>query len=239
VQSRATILSDLAREMARQKAGLPLAGRLCAAAESILGVDGVAVTLAYTSDERVTLCCTDDVATRVEDLQDVLGQGPGRDAFTTGAQQFVDVGPSEDRRWPQFSSTVHDTLGPLRICAIPIRPHHDVLGVLTCHLEYQQTLALEAEPTQFLADAIGVALLRDPHATDTDLSGPWAQRAEVHQATGMVVAQLHISAEDALALLRAHAFAAGTLLGSIAKDVTSRRLDFRHHETTDGTHDDA
>ena len=237
--SRAAILSDLAREMARQEPGASLAGRLCAAAENILGVGGVAVTLAYTSDERVTLCCTDDVATRVEDLQDVLGEGPGREAFTTGAQQFVDVGPGEDRRWPQFSSTVHDNLGPLSVCAIPIRPHHDVLGVLTCHLAYRQTLALEAEPTQFLADAIGVALLHDPHATDTDLSGPWTQRAQIHQATGMVVAQLHISPADALALLRAHAFAASAPLGSIAKDITARRLDFRHHETTDGTNDDA
>jgi AmiR/NasT family two-component response regulator len=42
----------------------------------------------------------------------------------------------------------------------------------------------------------------------------------------MVVAQLGISAADAFARLRAHAFAEQRLLGDVARDVVARRLHF-------------
>jgi hypothetical protein len=42
----------------------------------------------------------------------------------------------------------------------------------------------------------------------------------------MVVAQLGISAADALARLRAHAFAEQRLLSEVARDVVARRLRF-------------
>lgn len=225
--AHAAILSSLAQAMSRQDSSLPLAGRLCAAAVSILGADGAAVTVAYTARERVTLYATDDVAARLEDLQEVLGEGPGHLAFATGRRQVFDVGPGIDDRWPQFSTAAHQSLGPLRVVALPVRPDHEVLGVLTCHVPAGRPLALGDEPSQFLSDAVGAALMRDPHAADTDLSGPWAERAEIHQATGMVVAQLHIDVEDAMALLRAHAFAAEAPLAQIARDVVARRLDFR------------
>jgi len=54
----------------------------------------------------------------------------------------------------------------------------------------------------------------------------WGNRAEIHQATGMVVAQLGISAADALARVRAHAFAEQRRLGEVARDVVARRLRF-------------
>ncbi|MGA8978855.1 MAG: GAF and ANTAR domain-containing protein [Pedococcus sp.] len=231
---RVAILSDLAKVMATQSPALTLAGRLCASAVTILGVRGVSVTLAYTGEERVTLCSTDDVAARLEDLQEVLGQGPGRRAYSSGRQVVVDLDSEVDDRWPQFGAAAHDSLGPLRICAVPIRPDHEILGVLTAHLDHGRPLALEPQSCQFLADTLGAALLRDPHAADTDMSGPWAERAAIHQATGMVVAQLRVGVEDALALLRAHAFAAESTLAQIADDVIQRRLDFRHDDPRDG-----
>ena len=51
-------------------------------------------------------------------------------------------------------------------------------------------------------------------------------RAEIHQATSMVLVQLGVSPTDALARLRAFAFAEQRLLGEIARDVVSRRLRF-------------
>lgn len=59
---------------------------------------------------------------------------------------------------------------------------------------------------QFLSDSVGAALLGDEASSTGEGLSSWASRATVHQATGMVVAQLGVSAEDALALLRAHAF---------------------------------
>jgi hypothetical protein len=79
---------------------------------------------------------------------------------------------------------------------------------------------------QFLADALGAALLRDPGSQAELAPGPWSSRAQIHQATGMVVAQLKINSEDALVLLRAHAYAHDTSLDAIAAEVVGRQLDF-------------
>ena len=56
--------------------------------------------------------------------------------------------------------------------------------------------------------------------------GLWNDRAEVHQATGMILAQLDVPAQDAFVRLRAHAFATRRPLADIARDVVARRLVF-------------
>jgi hypothetical protein len=52
------------------------------------------------------------------------------------------------------------------------------------------------------------------------------QRAEVFQAQGMVAVQLDIPLMDALAWLRAYAYAEDRALGDVARDVVARRLSF-------------
>jgi AmiR/NasT family two-component response regulator len=56
-------------------------------------------------------------------------------------------------------------------------------------------------------------------------------RREVHQATGMILAQLNVPATEAFFRLRAHAFATGRTVQDVAHDVVTRILDFR--ELTD------
>ena len=53
-----------------------------------------------------------------------------------------------------------------------------------------------------------------------------SHRAEVHQASGMVAAQLDITVGQALVRLRAHAFGNGRNLTDVAHDVVGRRLRF-------------
>ena len=93
------------------------------------------------------------------------------------------------------------------------------------------------------ADTAALMLLgqrTDPHndgAPDRDgNTGGWLDhavgyRAEIHQATGMVLVQLGISATDALARLRAHAFLHRRLLLDVARDVVERRLVFTEEMT--------
>ena len=229
MRDKASVLTDLARAVAAQERQLPLPERLCHAAGTIMGARGVSLTIAYTAPHRVTLCSTDDGAARLEDLQDVLGQGPGPTAYRTGRQIRVvvgDPGTSGDARWTQFDAAVLDAFGAVRITAIPIHPDGEVLGVLTCHQPADSAPRLGEDTAQFLADAIGVALLKDPDQLATDLSGPWSSRAQIHQATGMVVAQLGISPDEALALLRAHAFAYTWSLAQVAASVVAGELNF-------------
>ena len=65
---------------------------------------------------------------------------------------------------------------------------------------------------------------------DADMS-PETRRV-VHQATGMVLVQLGVSATEAFARLRAHAFANGWSLEFVAHEVVARRLSLR--EPTEG-----
>ena len=58
-------------------------------------------------------------------------------------------------------------------------------------------------------------------------------RYVVHQATGMVAAQLDVPVGDALVRLRAHAFRTDRLLTDVAGDVVARRLRFSED---DGDH---
>ena len=52
------------------------------------------------------------------------------------------------------------------------------------------------------------------------------ERREVYQATGMIIAQLDVSADAALATLRAHAFVHDRPIDAVARDVVARRLRF-------------
>ncbi|TDD67432.1 GAF domain-containing protein [Jiangella aurantiaca] len=232
--------SRLAQAVADAGPGAPRAVRLGESCRSILGADGVAVVLAYTLPQRLTVCVTDDVVASVEDLQDVLGEGPGVDAYRSGTAVAASLGTGDAaRRWPLFTEAALRQTGPLTIVAVPVPVGAAVLGVLTAYRTGTGHPAPEAELTTHLAAAVGVTLLHDLEIdhdcdlaeTDGEPTGVWAGRAEVHQATGFLVARLGLSPEDALALLRARAYAAGVTLGEIAHQVLDRAVDL----TPDGT----
>jgi hypothetical protein len=235
VNDKASVLAELAHVLSEQAPELSLAHRLCVSASAVLGAEGGAITVAYTSEDRVTLCATDEPAERLEDLQDVLAQGPGPTAYLSGRQIRAALGTGGDERWPEFDRIASATFGRMDVRAIPMRPHVTVLGVLTCHLPETAERPFDESAAQFLADAVAVALLQDPAAYATHTGGPWASRAQIHQATGMVVAQLGIRSADALALLRAHAFAHDVSLERVAVSVIRRELDFRSPTNPDGS----
>jgi len=69
--------------------------------------------------------------------------------------------------------------------------------------------------------------LEGPDGRDEPGDSWWGQSSDartIHQATGMVVAQLGVSAREAYVRLQGHAFANGTLLGEVAEEVVARRL---------------
>jgi len=72
--------------------------------------------------------------------------------------------------------------------------------------------------------SVVVACVAEP---GDSLPESWEDRAEVHQATGIVVAQLAVSGPDALALIRAHAFSHGMTVREAAHRVVQRWLRFR------------
>ena len=61
----------------------------------------------------------------------------------------------------------------------------------------------------------------------TELSA--LSRAEVSQATGMLVAQLDVGQAVALVRLRAHAYATGAPVTAVARDILDHRLFLEAH----------
>lgn len=79
------------------------------------------------------------------------------------------------------------------------------------------------------ADTAALMLIDErtgPGVADGSTTEATLGRAEIHQATGMVIAQLALTAVDALARLRAHAFASNRRLDDVAHDVIEQRLVF-------------
>ena len=220
---RGDILAQLALKVARTPTEEPLTIRVCRACQELLDADGVALTIGYNSDSRVTLCTTDDVSARLEDLQEVLGEGPGTEAAAAGHLVRGKLPSGRHDRWPMLSEAVRSQLHPVHVLALPLAVGPDPIGVLTLHRDNPFSPE-EEQIAQFLADAIGAAILRDSDGHGEAPSQPWLTRSRVHMATGMVVAQLGIAPEDALALIRAYAFAYDQTLTRVAEEIVERRV---------------
>jgi hypothetical protein len=230
-------LTRLARAIAAESVESPLSLRMCQACVGILGMDGGSLTLAYAEVQRVTLCSTDEWSAQLEDLQEVIGEGPGYDAYQERTIQTLLVNGADDIRWPLVSNGIKQGLGRCAIYAIPIKPGPQTMGVATFYQREPCPMLIDADAAQVLIDAVGVALVKDPDVLDDDSyakAESWNSRARVHQATGMVMAQLAVASEDAIALIRAHAYAQQRSLAAISDEIIARRLDFRTSDPDPG-----
>jgi transcriptional regulator with GAF, ATPase, and Fis domain len=208
-----------------------LAEQICRACVAGLDIEGAAISLLTASTLRQTLYASDPTADLLEDLQFTLGEGPCMEAATSGRAVLVpDINnPTEASRWPVYAHAVVEQAGVSAVFALPLQWGTINLGVLDLYRRAPGSLDREQmRDARTAADTAALMLLGlrtdpgDKHAWDRS----WGNRVEIHQATGMVVSQLNISATDAFARLRAYAFAEQLLLGDVAHDVVARRLRF-------------
>ncbi len=194
----------------------------------MLEADGASMTLDYSGEGRLTVCATDDLARTIDDLQDLVGEGPGHEAAQTGSVVISRLGDSRQGRWVLLSERLEEIPFTGTVLAIPLTAEQSVLGIMTLHRsapEHQGDNLL----SKFLGVTIGTAMLQDPRVGghESPLTQAWDSRVQIHQATGMVVAQVGVRPEDALALLRGQAFARGATLTEIASAIIERRINFR------------
>src|SRR4051794_19820007 len=125
------VLAQLAQVIAAAPADEPLAVRLCRACVEVLGADGGAVTLASTTSERLTVSTSNGVSAQIEDLQDVLGEGPGQEAYREGRVVVAEVDGFTDGTFPIFAQMVEDLAGPLTVWPTPSQPGGPTLAAIT------------------------------------------------------------------------------------------------------------
>lgn len=237
MQDRSDLLARLTKAVADTSSEAPLVTRLCTALVEIMGCNGGFLSVELGTSNRAVLCATDELADRLAVLQDVLHEGPSLDAHRL--QLVVTAAPEElPARWPQLAQAITSGGPAPYLLAIPMRPLAEVFGVVTLHGSGPLPEDEELAEAQFLTDAVGVALAGGlQRAEETD--DQWFDRDQVNQAVGMVVAQLRIRPDDALALLRAHAFTRNMSVSDIAGQVVSGALDFQSgRDSTSETHGD-
>jgi hypothetical protein len=208
-----------------------LAEQICRSCVDGLDVHGAALSVLTRSPARETLWATDPTAELLEDLQFSLNEGACMEAADSGAPVLVpDLSVRSDRaRWPVFAAAVVEQTDVAAVFALPLQWGTINLGVLDL---YRRTPGeLSREQQRDLISAVDVAALmllgvRTGPAGAELLDSETSGRVEIHQATGMVLTQLGVGAEEALARMRARAFVERRLLIDVARDVVSRRLRF-------------
>jgi hypothetical protein len=204
---------------------------VCNAAALRVGVDGASVTAMSGPDLREPLFASDELSALLEELQFTTGEGPAAEDFRLGAPVLVGDLESAAARWPGFVPEAV-AAGARALFALPLQAGAIRIGVLSLYRALPGPLSAgELADVLVFAD-IALQLLLDASSGISGspgyrpLNGLSDRRAVVYQATGMISVQLDVSLEEALARLRAHAFAASAALGDVAGDVVSRRLRF-------------
>lgn len=202
----------------------------CEVAAAISGADGAWLTVMSDPARRVLVHATSGQAAELEELQFTVGEGPCVDAFTSGIPVLVsDLGDGGWRaRWPGFT-TAGGQAGASAVFAFPLAQGAIRAGVLGLYRRAPGPLGPERVADVLVcADAALLLLLNARSGINgnghLDMDGWPGHRAGVYQATGMVSVQRGVGLEEALALLRAYAFAHDLPLGEVAARVVARRL---------------
>jgi hypothetical protein len=206
--------------------------RVCGALAEALPCDGVAVTLMMSDMQRNTVFASDDVIASFEDAQYTLGEGPSLVALTESRPVLVldFANPSSAARWPGLAQEIA-TLPTASVFCFPMR--FGVINVGICAFYRRRAGPLSATEISFVLDALELTMLvllqLRGGGDGESLVGRWLavdgySRRRVHQATGMLMGQLGVSAESAFARLRGRAFAEGTGIEQIADDIVNRGL---------------
>lgn len=207
----------------------PLTVQLCGASVALVEVSGAAVAVMNDPQRHETVCASDDLAAGLVELEFSLGEGPGLEAHRTG--RWVLEGDLVRRgaaRWPAYTDGAL-IRGARSVFAFPLQLGAIRLGALFLY---------DTGPVTFdedrLADALVLARLATQVVLDIQAQSPLGtlhpelaaaspHRVVVHQATGVIAAQLGVGVGEAFARLQALAYAESRPVGDVAADVVSHR----------------
>jgi len=195
----------------------------------VLPVTGAAVSTLGAPFGSETVCASDAQAARLDELQFDLGEGPCWDALSTRRPVLNEDLHSGSSRWPLFAEAVADS-GVGAIYAFPLALGSLSIGAVDLYASSPRTLsASQVENAATLAAICSRQVLRralvDYSLSSAAQDDDGFSRREVHQATGMVLAQLGVNAADALLIINGYAFARGRTVRDVAADVVARRID--------------
>jgi hypothetical protein len=206
--------------------------RLCAVSAHVSAMTGAGIMLMSDDIPIGSVCTTDEVSTLIEDLQFTLGEGPCVDAHTHGRPVLEpDLADPSTPRWLAFSPPAL-AAGARAIFGFPLQVGAVRLGALNLYRDRRGPLSDDQHADALvMADVAAHEVLAmqghaSPDAVAAELDVGADFHLVVHQASGMVAAQLEITVGEALVRLRAYVFAHDLTLSEVAEAVVARRLRF-------------
>lgn len=207
-----------------------LEASLCLPIVRELGVSGASISVSSDPKRQSTVCASDPVAARIDALQLELGEGPRWTALSSRAPALcADLRGQGHTQWPVFTEAVGH-LDVRAVFSFPMIMGAAVVGVVDVYcrnprpvdphfLSLASLLAGRAA-----SGAVQIALQSAERETSQESSMAPAMRREVHQATGVLISQLRVSATEAFARLRGHAFVTNQSIEEVAHEIVERRL---------------
>ena len=204
--------------------------KLCTVAAQITHLDGAAVVLVSTGNELIEFCASNDLASRLIDLESGVGQGPCLEAWQSSESILEpELFTHGAARWSLYGPLV-SAEGVQAVFAIPVQIGAVRLGSLLLFRKEAGALTKEQlSDSILLASMVARAVLAlQSGANDSLLSGELEREATfdfvIQQAAGMVAVQGEMSVHEALVLIRAHGFGTGESSPVLARHIVAREL---------------
>lgn len=205
---------------------------LSQACVEVLPVAGAGISL--TDRLRVPLGASDAVAARAERLQTTLGEGPCLSAAAS-AQPLVADRAGIAARWPMFYHHFVSQTPYQSVVSVPLfaRDGDTRLGALDLYLVIREAAPdfFVSQVARCIASPISSVLFdQRPAQAKAGSLPPWLNNAAVNRrmhvwvAVGILVEHADVGHDDALAALRAYAFAHDEAIDDTAERLMSRQL---------------
>jgi hypothetical protein len=199
-----------------------------AAVAAAIGMPSAAVILLGRQHGEAVAATSDATAQGAHDLEFVLGEGPVHLSISDG-RRIEAAGADLRKNWPQYGPAVA-RLGVQAVVVAPLQPPAH-MGAVCAYGSRPAISEKVATAVGRIADALPLTLAcatGGPQPGDgvpgLPLFGDAGFPAAIHQAAGMVAQQCGCGISDALALLRARAFASGRPAEQIAAAVLRGEL---------------
>jgi hypothetical protein len=191
----------------------------CALVRHHVAVDAVAVSTS--GPGWGTTVGTDQWVEQLEDYQHTLGEGPSPEVLRSGLAVLVPDVRTKRSMWPVFTEEAA-ARALAAVFAVPIPDlHHNPIGTLTLYRRSTGPLSTaELRHTAVMAGFIAKLLELDDHPEEPVVVR--SRRATVAAAVDKLVDMHAISRDNALVLLRAHAFVQDRPLHQIAGTVVDQ-----------------
>ena len=195
-----------------------------------LDLTGAVVSMRSLQGSEAIVAHSGSAIRAVAELEFGLGEGPTRDSWDTGRPQFVADLTSARSTWVAFAPAAIEA-GIRAAYAVPLHVGAARFGAFTMYCAAPRQLAREEAGQALVLAELATEMLLDSSAQSPDgaidphLESALDVRSEIYQAQGMLMVSLRVGLTEALARMRAHAFATDRNLLDVAGDIIEGRLD--------------